>query len=175
MKKIIMLVLAMSLSACTSAKVDDYKDTLPKMAFDKFFNGDVRGWGILQDRSGKVTRRFDVAMHGSWSGDEGTLQEHFSYYDGQKQDRVWKIHRLPDGTFEGTADDIEGKAKGKSSGSAIAWQYTMDIPVDGRTWKINFDDWMFYMNGDVVMNRSYLKKFGFRVAELTIFMQKSHK
>jgi hypothetical protein len=175
MKKILLLAMAMALSSCTAFKVDAYKDTLPKVAFDKFFNGDIRGWGILQNRSGRVTRRFDVTMHCSWSGDQGTLKEHFSFYDGQNQERTWKVHRLTDGTFEGTAGDIDGKATGKTSGSAIAWQYTMDVPVDGSTYKINFDDWMFYMNGDVIINRSYLKKFGFTVAELTIFMQKTEK
>lgn len=176
MKKIphiLLMVAVMILSACSSVKVDTYKDTEPKVALEKFFNGDIRGWGILQNRSGEVTRRFDIVMHGEWKGDEGTLKEHFTFYDGETQDRTWKIRRLADGTYEGTAGDIDGKATGASSGSAIAWKYTMDLPVGGKTYKIAFDDWMFYMNGDTIINRSYLKKFGIKVAELTIFMQKT--
>jgi hypothetical protein len=33
---------------------------------------------------------------------------------------------------------------------------------------------MWAMNDGVVVNRSYLKKFGFTVAELTLFMQKQN-
>jgi hypothetical protein len=50
----------------------------------------------------------------------------------------------------------------------------MDLDVDGSTYRIRFDDWMWAMNDGVVVNRSYLKKFGFTVAELTLFMQKQN-
>ncbi|MBL6621549.1 MAG: DUF3833 family protein, partial [Rickettsiales bacterium] len=39
--------------------------------------------------------------------------------------------------------------------------------------RIKFDDWMWQLNDGVVINRSYLKKFGFTIAELTLFMQKT--
>ena len=48
----------------------------------------------------------------------------------------------------------------------------MDVPVSDTTYRLKFDDWMWALPGDVVINRSYLKKFGFKVAELTLFMQK---
>ena len=48
----------------------------------------------------------------------------------------------------------------------------MNLPVGDKTYKITFDDWMFQMNDGVLINRSYLKKFGFTVGELTLFMQK---
>ena len=48
----------------------------------------------------------------------------------------------------------------------------MDLPVDDKVYRIRFDDWMWQMNDGVLINRSYLKKFGFTVSELTIFMKK---
>ena len=54
----------------------------------------------------------------------------------------------------------------------MRWAYQMDLPVGDNTFRITFDDWMFLMNDGVLVNRSYLKKFGFKVAELTLFMQK---
>jgi hypothetical protein len=67
-----------------------------------------------------------------------------------------------------------GTAKGETLGSAVRWNYVMDLDVDGSTYRIRFDDWMWAMNDGVVVNRSYLKKFGFTVAELTLFMQKQN-
>ena len=63
-------------------------------------------------------------------------------------------------------------AVGNTKGSAARWGYIMDLPVDNTTYRIHFDDWMWIMNDGVLINRSYLKKFGLTVAELTIFMQK---
>jgi len=46
------------------------------------------------------------------------------------------------------------------------------LNVGNSTYRITFDDWMFLMNDDILINRSYLKKFGITVGELSIFMQK---
>lgn len=160
------------LSGCTGNDLDYYKGTVPQADIKEYFNGPVKAWGVVQDRSGRVTRRFDVKMVGKWDGDVGTLTEDFDYYDGKKQQRVWTIKKLADGSYEGTASDIIDKATGKMEGSAVRWNYVMDLPVDDTTYRIRFDDWMWVMNDGVLINRSYLKKFGITVAELTIFMQR---
>ena len=160
------------LSSCGSNKLAFYSGTGPKADIKEYFNGPIKAWGIVQDWRGRVVRRFDITMVGTWDGDTGTLTEKFDYYDGEQQERIWTIKKLKDGTYEGTASDIIDKATGNSSGSATRWNYVMDLPVDETTYRINFDDWMWIMNDGVLINRSYLKKFGFTVSELSIFMQK---
>lgn len=160
------------LSSCAANKIDYYKGTTPRADIKEYFNGPIKAWGIVQDWRGRVVRRFDINLVGEWHGDVGTLTEHFDYYDGEKQQRVWTIKKLPDGTFEGTASDIIDKATGRAEGSAVRWNYVMDLPVKDTTYHIRFDDWMWLMNDGVLINRSYLKKFGITVSELTIFMQK---
>ena len=48
----------------------------------------------------------------------------------------------------------------------------IDLRALDPFYRIRFDDWMWVMNDGVLINRSYLKKFGITVSELTIFMQK---
>ena len=155
-----------------SSQLKEYDGTSPKMDIKEYFTGPIKAWGVVQDRSGKVTRKFDIDMVGTWNGNEGVLEEEFSYYDGEKQQRVWKIKKLEGGKYEGRAGDILDKATGEVNGNAAYWSYSMDLPVGDTTYRIKFDDWMFAMNDGVLINRSYLKKFGVKVAELTIFMQK---
>ena len=157
---------------CGQSGLEHYKDTEPKADIKEYFNGEIKAWGLIQDWRGRVVSRFDVTMNGSWDGDVGTLDEDFNYYDGKTQKRIWKITKKEDGNYTGTASDIIGEATGSEKGSALRWNYKMDIPVDGSTYRINFDDWMWMMNDGVLINRSYLKKFGITVAELTLFMQK---
>lgn len=156
----------------TKKYLNDYAANTPTMRIEEYFNGPIQGWGIIQDRAGNVLRRFDVSMIGEWQGDKGILREQFKYDDGENQNRVWTIEKLSQNTYRGTAPDIIGEASGAVAGNAAQWNYTMDIPVDGKKYRIYFDDWMFLMNDGVLVNRSYLKKFGFTVAELTIFMKK---
>jgi len=170
--KLIILIGAIAMLTSCADKIENYKNTLPKADVKEFFSGNIKAWGLVQDWTGKVTTRFDVDMVGSWNNNIGTLKENFRYYNGKTQQRVWTITQNKDGTYTGTANDIIGKAKGNSEGSALKWSYTMDIPVDDKTYRIKLDDWMWQMNDGILINRSYLKKFGITVAELTLFMQK---
>jgi len=163
------------LSACTGGPtLDHYDGDQPELKLEEYFDGPIKAWGIIQDRKGHVTRRFDVDLVGTWDGDTGTLEEHFEYYDGKSEKRVWNIKKLGESSYQGSAGDIVGTATGSTNGSAMRWAYQMDLEVDGKTYRITFDDWMFLMNDGVLVNRSYLKKFGITVAELTLFMQKQN-
>jgi hypothetical protein len=173
MKKIMVLItgVLIMLSGCGN-RLDYYKDSKPEADIQSYFNGNIKAWGLVQDWRGRVSTRFDVDMVGSWEGNVGTLKENFQYYDGRKQQRVWTITKNEDGTYEGTASDIVGKATGATKGSGVKWSYVMDIPVDGKIHRLKLDDWMWQMNDGILINRSYLKKFGITVGELTLFMQK---
>lgn len=172
LKHLALIGVIVMLSACSSVTVDHYQDTNPPVALEEFFSGPIKGWGVVQDPKGRVLQRFDVVMEGRWEGDTGILDEQFVYYDGRRQHRIWTITRHADGTYSGAADDIIGKASGRAAGSAIQWKYVMDLPVGGRTYRVTFDDWMFRMNDGVIVNRSYIRKFGITFAELSLFMQK---
>lgn len=168
----LILVAALALSSCGGNTLDDYQDMQPRADLKEFFNGPIKAWGIVQDWNGKVVSRFDVDMVGSWQGNQGKLEEDFTYYDGSTQRRVWHITKTAEDQYIGKADDIIGEASGETKGNAVRWAYQMDVPVDDTTYRLTFDDWMWQMNDGVLINRSYLKKFGITVAELTLFMQK---
>jgi len=175
MKKIFLItilgVISM-LGSCKSRDLNYYNNTKPEFNLREYFTGNIKAWGIIQDWRGRVSTKFDVDMVGSWEGNTGTLEEDFTFYDGKKQQRTWKILQNKDGTYLGSAHDIIGNASGESSGSAMNWKYSMYITVDNSTYRVKFDDWMWQMNDGIVINRSYIKKFGITVAELTLFMKK---
>ncbi len=161
------------LNGCSSKNaLAPYEGQQPAMNIASFFDGPIKAWGLVQNRKGVVVTRFDVDMVGRWDGDTGVLEEEFRYYDGTVQNRVWTLTKSGESEIIGTAGDIIGQALGEQRGNAFRFAYTMDIPVDGTTYRVKLDDWMWMMNDGVLINRSYIKKFGFTVAELTVFMQK---
>lgn len=156
-----------------SIEGDTYKDVNPKFELESFFDGKVTAWGIVQNRSGEVVQRFIVDIDAYKEGDKLILDETFEYGVGDGPlKRVWTITKNADGTYTGNAGDIAGPATGKSYGNAFSFAYEMDLEVDGSTYRVNFDDWFWAFNEDTMMNRSYIKKFGIVMAEVTIFMQK---
>jgi hypothetical protein len=173
MKRFVLLVAGlMLLSGCAGIDAGKYADMKPAFNLQEYFTGPIKGWGIVQDRSGNIVRRFDVVMVGSWEANNGTLVEDFTYYDGKTQQRIWHITALGDGRYEGRADDVIGKADSSTIGNVGHWTYMMDVPVGNTSYRLRFNDWMWAMHDGVLMNRSYMKKFGFTVGEVTIFMQK---
>lgn len=161
------------LAACASAPTPaDYASETPRLDLRRYFNGPLTAHGVFTDRSGKVVRRFTVNMTGTWIGDQGVLDEDFTYSDGKKERRVWRLTDLGDGRYSGRADDVLGEALGQAAGNALNWRYTLALPVDGRVWEVQFDDWMFLMDDRVMLNKAVMSKFGIRLGEVTLAFTK---
>ena len=64
------LLIALLLTNCSSndMKPIDFKDQKPRLIIEDYLSGNVKAWGILQNRSGKVTRQFSANLNGKWDG-----------------------------------------------------------------------------------------------------------
>ncbi len=161
-----------TLAGCASPTVADYAAEKPTLDLARYFNGTLDAHGVFTDRSGKVVKRFTVVMKCNWQGNEGVLDEDFSYSDGSKQKRVWRLKKLPGGRYTGTADDVAGLAEGQEAGNAFNWRYTLRLPVDGKVYDVQFDDWMYLMDDRVMLNKATMSKFGVRLGEVTLSFYK---
>ncbi len=161
------------LPACsTPVRPEHYAAETPALDVQRYFNGVLDAHGIFQDRSGKVVKRFSVVLRCHWEGDVGTLGEDFSYADGSKQKRVWTLRKTAPGRFTGTAADVVGEAQGVVSGNALRWTYVLALPVDGKVYHVDFEDWMFLVDERVMLNRAAMSKFGFGLGAVTLSFDK---
>ncbi len=164
---------AMALGGCASAPTPaDYAAEKPVLDLHQYFNGELVAHGLFTDRAGKVARRFVVQLTGSWNGKEGTLDERFTYSDGKTERRVWHLTDEGGGRYTGRADDVVGVAEGRVAGNALNWHYTLALPVDGKTYEVQFDDWMYLMDERVMLNKAAMSKFGFGLGEVTLSFTK---
>lgn len=173
-RRLIFIALAglATLAGCSSPQVSDYAQQRPRLELDQYFNGRVLAHGIFQKRSGEVARRFTVVMDCRWEGNHGVLDETFSYSDGSTQRRVWHLTKEAGGRYTGRADDVVGEATGQESGNAFRWNYTLRLPVDGKVYDVQFDDWMFLVDERVLLNRAKMSKFGFTLGEVLLSFSK---
>ncbi len=169
---IILLFLITSCSNNNAMKPEDFKDKEPRLIIEDYFLGNVKAWGVLKNRFGKVTRQFYADLNGSWDGKQLVLKEKFNWDDGEIQNREWVINKINENNYEGTAGDVVGKAIGYSYGPVFKFEYVLLVPVKGREMKITFDDWIFKQDERVAINRATMTKFGIKVAELTVVFVK---
>tara|TARA_B100000963_G_scaffold325124_1_gene311117 strand:- start:244 stop:768 length:525 start_codon:yes stop_codon:yes gene_type:complete len=173
MRKILIFILVLFLNGCANnMKPTDFKDQKPRLVIEDYLSGDVKAWGVLQNRSGKVTRQFKADLNGKWDGANLILDEIFNWNDGERQTRQWTIRKIDENNYEGTAADVVGTAKGYSYGPAFKFEYVLLVPVKGKNIKITFDDWIFMQDERVAINRATMTKFGIKVAELTVMFIK---
>ncbi len=163
---------ALAVGGCAGPSVNDYASEQPALDLRRYFNGIVDACGIFTDRSGKVVKRFTVVMHCSWNGEQGVLDEDFVYSDGTTQKRIWRLTHQGDGRFSGQADDVIGSAQGHTRGNAFNWRYTLALPVSGQVLHVQFDDWMYLMNEQVMLNKASMSKFGIFLGEVTLSFTK---
>ncbi len=170
--RILAAAATLTLLGCAAPQPLDYAAEQPLLDLKRYFNGEITAHGLFTDRSGKVVRRFTVAMTGSWQGNEGTLDERFSYSDGKTERRIWRLTDLGGGRWRGRADDVLGDAVGMAAGNALQWRYTLKLPVDDKVIEVQFDDWMYQMDERVMLNKAVMSKFGIRLGEVTLSFHK---
>jgi hypothetical protein len=163
---------ALLVAGCAGIAPSQYAAEKPALDLATYFNGTIDGWGMFQKRSGEVVKRFHVVIDAQWNGDTGVLDEKFSWSDGSTSRRVWTLKRQPDGRYLGSADDVVGGAEGQAAGNALRWKYVLALPVDGKTWHVDMDDWMFLIDDQVMLNRTTMSKWGVDLGEVTLSFTK---
>ncbi len=157
----------------SSSSIEQFQDAPRQLVLEEYFLGETSAYGLFEDRFGKVRRQFKVDITGELVGDRLTLTENFLYDDGERETRIWEIDVLGDGRYRGTAGDVTGVAEGQVSGNAFNWKYKVDLKVGGSTWNVGFNDWMFLMQDDVLLNRAYVTRYGIEIGQVTIAFRKS--
>lgn len=156
------------LTGCSGMKISDFEGTYPPFELEQFFDGQTEAAGIFYDRFGNIRRQFTVDITGTVDGDNLTLVEDFVYDDGETEQRIWSLTRTGEDTYEGTAPGVIGIARGQIAGNAFHWEYTFDLPMNGDTLRVTFDDWMFLQPNGTVVNRAVISKWGIELGTAVI-------
>jgi len=169
---LVVWVSCLSLASCTNVRPKDYSQQVPELDFKKFLQGSLTGWGIYQDRDGKVSKRFRIDMTAEWQGDVGKFVENFSFNDGTTQVREWELTRIDDHHYKGKANDSIGEGKGEVWGNTMHWNYTIRTVTDSGTYNLDYDYWMYLIDDKTLINRATLSKFGFTLGDIAVTFHK---
>ncbi|WP_170610564.1 DUF3833 domain-containing protein [Ruegeria arenilitoris] len=149
----------------------DYADTGPQFSLTKHLNGEILSEGLIYGPNGKMSNSFVARMVGEWEGNSGTLAEYFTYSNGKQMTRKWHLTLGTGNKFTATAEDIVGEGRGIVSGSTVKLNYRIILPEDAGGHTLEVTDWMYLTENGAIMNRSEMRKFGIKVAELVATMR----
>jgi hypothetical protein len=172
-KRALMILGLVALAACGRPSLTDAPLSDRDLNLEEFFNGHLTAYGQFQDVFGEVRRRFTVEIEGTWDGEHLRLVEDFVYDDGSTEQRIWTLRQTGPDTWVGTAPGVIGQATGQESGDTFNWQYTIDLPIPGdETLRVSFDDWMWLLSEDRLLNRAYMSRFGVPIGEVIITFER---
>ena len=172
LKSLLTFFLLLLIAGCSQTDMKEFQNNTPKLDLFSFFEGDTIAYGIFEDRFGNLKRQFRVNINGKVQNQILTLDEDFLYDDGEQAKRIWKIEKKIDNaqniTYEGQAEDVEGKAFGSISGNALNWSYDIYLNIKGSNIKVHFNDWIYKQSEDLAINRAYVSKFGINIGSVTL-------
>lgn len=173
MKLIAYLFTVLSLVGCSiSPSLNDPKLSDKELNLEEFFDGEITAYGQFQDVLGNVSRRFTVDIKAEMTGKTLMLVEDFSYNDGTTEQRIWALNKVGSNEWLGAADGVVGTACGEESGDMFYWNYTIDLPVPDGEIRVTFDDYMWLLSDDRMLNKAYMSKLGVPLGEVTIMFEK---
>ncbi|MGV6839670.1 MAG: DUF3833 domain-containing protein [Planktomarina sp.] len=152
-------------------KPANYEHTTPNFDIRERLNGTIACEGVIYGPFGRVVSKFVATFYASWDGNTGTMKEEFTYDSGKTQTRQWTLQVDANGKISATAPDLVGTGHGQQSGGAVQLKYRIKLQEDAGGHVLNATDWMYLMENGVIMNRSQMRKFGIKVAELVAVMR----
>ena len=95
---ILLIIFTQFITSCSSnssMKPEDFKDKKPRLIIEEYLAGEVKAWGILQNRSGKVTRQFSATLNGLWEVfnriQENIMEGNFQYKTNDNKLRYARV------------------------------------------------------------------------------------
>ena len=168
LRSMILAIVVVALTACSTVRVTDYADKTPVFEVEQFFQGNLSAYGVVKDRGGRVIRHFQADIVASWEEGVGTLVEDFVFDDGETQRRVWTLRPDGEGRYTGSAGDVVGPAALQQAGNSLFLDYILRLPYSGSEVDVRVDDRMYLVTPDILINESSLSKFGVRVGNLVL-------
>lgn len=160
------------LAACSPLQPQDFSAVQPQFQPDRFFEGHVHAWGVMEDGDGNPKSRFDSIDIGTRDGDGVRIDQTIHFSDGTTQHRSWRLRRVDEHHYEGTAADIVGTASGEAYGNAFHLEYTVELKPGNVLSHVGFSQWLYLQDdGQTVLSRSSISKLGLTVARVTEYVR----
>ena len=153
----------------------DYAAEEPAFSLPAVLSGGYTAHGVIFDYSGRANVRFSAEISGDFDESGGVLSERFTY-DGMPEEdtREWQIRFTGADNFTATAADVVGTAEGVVMGNAVRMTYRLQLPARAGGHVLDVVDWLYLLEDGTVVNRSEMRKYSIKAAELFAVFRRSN-
>lgn len=161
------------LAGCASMKPVAFEKDEPKLDPVKFFGGRTRSTGVMETPGGKPSSRITTETQGKLIDGVLYIEQDLYPEGGKKNHRVFKLHQVDEHHVDASADDIVGTSHGLLYGNTFSWSFRHRLANRKFIKHVRMSQTMYLMpDGETMIIRSVIRKFGFVVAQITEQFQK---
>lgn len=164
-KAALALVIVTFLSGCSAVLPPSaFEGTEPEMRPEAFFAGRTASTGVLENRSGAPTQRFQVQGRGR-SLPDGRFQlvQSITFQGQPPRERTWVLTKVDGHHYQGTLTDARGPVRAEAYGNVFRVTYPMKEPALGR-----MEQWLYLQpDGQTVVNEATISLLGVTAAHLS--------
>ena len=156
--------------------LSDFAGREPEMLPERFFAGELQGWGLEMGPLGGIGRRVEVSASGRFDASTQTLrlEESYRFDDGHVDHLRWRIGKLGDGSYRAEEDRLVEPGEGEAVGNVFRLRYRRDVPqADGQSATLSFDDWFVLIDANTVMVRAAITKLAVPIGSMTVLYRRA--
>jgi hypothetical protein len=156
------------LASCATMRPADFADGGPRLAPETFFVGRTRSFGVVEARSGRPWKRITTQTTGVMKAGVLYIEQDLQSEDSKPSHRSWQIRTVDAHHADATANDIAGTAHGTYYGNTLMWSFTLKRKPGNPLQNVRMSQAMYLApDGQTLIIRSIIRKFGIIVAEVT--------
>lgn len=165
------MLLGSALAACASRPDFDEKVPAQTLILEKSLAGRTTGDGSFVNSITGGETKFSVVIDGSWDGKVLTLVEDFTYTDGTKERKTWRLTKTAEGRYSGTREDVIDTADVRQDGAGVRLDYYVTLSTGLGGIDVRFQDLLYLQADGTIANKAVVSKFGLRVGRVNITMK----
>lgn len=175
-KIILPLACCVLAASCASLKPTSFKYGKAKLDPVAFFGGNTSSYGVMESRTGKPSMGISTHTKGAVKDGIVYIEQDLLPENGKPNHRSWQLKQIDANHVEATASDISGKATGELYGNYFTWTFRLKLQNRGLIKHVRMSQYMYLMpDGETLMIRSVIRKFGLIVTEISEVFEKEGK
>ncbi|MEO6537779.1 MAG: DUF3833 family protein [Ferruginibacter sp.] len=168
LKLIITATILFFMAGCASMKPVAFEKSDIKLQPFKFFVGHARSYGVIENPGGKPKALITTETVGIIKDGVLNIEQDLYPEGGKINHRFWKLQQIDEHHFDATANDIDGTAHGLLYGNEFSWCFRLKFTERKFIKHVRMSQTMYLMpDGQAMIFRSIIRKFGFVVAQIT--------
>jgi hypothetical protein len=168
----IIIILALSLTACSEPNIKHLKTQEPQLNMKEFFRGKIIASGLIQNWRGEVTKTFTAKITSHWDDNRCIMTQNIIFNNKSTLNRKVEMILISNNKFTINALDIDGTGIGEQSGNMALLTYNLLVPYIKGEISLSAAEWLHMLPDHSVIADISLRKFGVKVGKIVIHLRK---